>query len=136
MWSRAWVPVLVWGLLILVLMLLPPSTVPGGGLLGRYHLDKVVHAGLFVVFHLLLVRAMGWGTQRDRPTVRTVLIAATLAIGHGLLTEMLQEWSGTGRSGDPLDFLADAVGVILAAVLLLWGPVRCTHFLKRRERYF
>jgi hypothetical protein len=136
MWWRAWVPVLLWGLLILVLLLMPPSAVPGGGLLGRFHLDKVVHAGLFGVFSILIVRAMGRGPEQVRPSVRTLSIAALMAIVHGALTEMLQELSANGRRGDLWDLLADTIGVILAMVLLLWGPVGWTHFLKRRERYF
>ncbi len=115
---------------------MPANALPESGLLGRYHLDKVVHAVLFGIFLLLLVRAIARSPKSSRPGPWPMVIAAMGAIGFGALTEVLQEWAGAGRSGDPWDLLADAVGVILAMVVLLWGPVGAAHFWKRSERYF
>jgi len=136
MFRRTWIPAMAWALFILVLTLMPAQVVPGGGLLGRYHLDKVAHAVLFGVFLVLLVRALGWGTGRAKGGPRPLMVAALLAIGYGALTEVLQELTGAGRRGDVWDLVADAAGVIIAAAWLLWGAAWLAYFRKRRERYF
>lgn len=133
---RAWIPALLWGLLILVLTLVPAQAVPTGGLLGRYHLDKVVHAALFGVFLVLLVRAWGWNPRSVKSHARPLILAGLLAIGYGALTEVLQELTGAGRRGDVWDLVADAVGVFIASVWLLWGAAWVAYFRNRRERYF
>lgn len=136
MGQRTWIPALAWGLFILVLTLLPAQAVPGGGLLGRYHIDKLAHAVLFGVFLVLLVRAFGHSDPAGRGNWRPLLLAALLAIGFGALTEVLQEITGGGRSGDIWDVVADATGVIIAAAWLLWGAAVLAYFRNRRERYF
>lgn len=133
---RTWIPALVWALFILLLTLMPAQVVPGGGLLGRYHLDKVVHAVLFGVFLVLLVRALGWGAGREQGGAWRLFLGALLAIAYGALTEVLQELTGAGRRGDVWDLVADALGVIIAAAWLLWGMAWPTYFRNRRERYF
>lgn len=115
-----------WGLLILVLTLLPSQAVPGGGLLGRYHLDKAAHVALFAVFVVLLGRALvqqGVGQALSK--------AMVLGLAYGLLTELLQEWMGQGRHGDVWDLLADGAGVILGAVWARWGTAGDTYHTDR-----
>lgn len=131
-----WRGPLVWGLLILLLTLSPAPEVPSLGILGRYHVDKLVHALLFAVFFLLLVRAFnskGGSTSSRRNVVGLSMLVAVL---YGALTEVLQHLMGAGRSGDPLDFLADVAGVFLATALLHWGSGRSTYLGKHLERYF
>lgn len=131
-----WRGPVVWGLLILGLTLLPAPAVPSLGILGRYHIDKLVHAFLFAVFFLLLFRAFrkqaGASVQRRQALQLSILIAVV----YGALTEVLQEVTGGGRSGDPLDFLADTVGVLLATALLHWGAGTRTYLGKHLDRYF
>lgn len=124
--SGGWWAAVVWGLLILALTLLPVEAVPGSGLLGRYHLDKVAHAFLFGVFLILLVRAL-----RGAGRPNTMLVAVVVTVLYGALTEFLQEWMGAGRHGDPLDLLADIIGILLAAAWLRWEAVRSAQWRKR-----
>jgi len=133
---HGWRGPLVWGLVILVLTLLPAQAVPSLGILGRYHIDKLVHAFLFAVFFLFLCRAFRSSVSTSW-TERYALVLSILgAVLYGALTEVLQEVSGGGRSGDPLDFLADAVGVFLATALLYWGAGTNTYLGKHLDRYF
>lgn len=134
--GRTWIPALAWALFILLLTLMPAQVVPGGGFLGRYHLDKVVHAVLFGVLLVLLARALGRVPGKAQGSARPLRIAALVAIGYGALTELLQELTGAGRRGDVWDLVADATGVIIAAVWLLWGAVGVAYFRNRGERYF
>jgi len=131
-----WRGPLVWGLLILVLTLVPAPVVPSLGLLSRYHIDKVVHAFLFGVFFLFLYRAFHSSIGTARNERYAMILSISGAVLYGALTEVLQEVSGGGRSGDLLDFLADAVGVFLATALLHWGAGTNTYLGKHLDRYF
>lgn len=83
------------------------------------HADKVAHAIMFggFTFCILLdwIRRHGW----NRCPVRMAVIGASVSILLGVLTELLQQEMHIGRSGDPLDLLADSTGAILTAFLFL-----------------
>jgi VanZ family protein len=133
---RPWPAAIAWGLLILLLTLLPAQAVPGGGLLGRYHLDKLAHAVLFGVFLVLLVKALRSGVAGERDRHQSVMLALVLSLLYGGSTELLQELMGAGRRGDVMDMAADALGVILGAAYLRWGAAYRAYFRNRIERYF
>lgn len=109
-----------WALLILALTLMPPPEVPGQGWMGRYHVDKLVHAVLFGTQVLLLVPVLS-------ACKHSLCWAVVVAIGYGGLTELLQGLLMTGRSADPLDFLANSAGAFLAAVWWQRGMASATH---------
>ncbi|MGC4152581.1 MAG: VanZ family protein [Propionicimonas sp.] len=69
--------------------------------------DKVVHVLLFAVPVWLLGRLTG----------RVWLVAGFFA-AHALVSELVQHWFVPHRSGDPLDLLADLVGIALAVWVL------------------
>ena len=57
---------------------------------------------------------------------RRIAIPA-FALAYGAVIEVLQASAGTGRNGDPADFMADIVGVALAVVVFViarrvWRP--------------
>jgi uncharacterized membrane protein YadS len=133
---RGWGGPLVWGLLILGLTLLPAPAVPRLGILGRYHIDKLVHAFLFGVFFLLLFRAFPKQAGAYVQRRKALLLSMLIAVIYGALTEVMQEVTGGGRSGDPLDFMADVAGVFLATALLHWGAGTDTYLGKHLDRYF
>lgn len=109
-----------WALLILVLTLMPPPEVPGQGWMGRYHVDKLVHAILFGAQVLLLVPVLSaW-----KHPVRWALV---MAIAYGGLTELLQDLLVTGRYADPLDLVANTAGAFLAAAWWQRGMASGTH---------
>lgn len=72
------------------------------------HADKVIHTVVFAVPVLLAVLAR----------VRLAVAAGVSAV-HAPVSEMVQATWVPGRSGDPLDALADLVGVGVA-VLVVW----------------
>jgi hypothetical protein len=112
-------PALAWALMILVLCLMPGSAVPSWDWTELLNIDKPVHAVLFGVLLVLLVR--GFRTLerpewlRDRP----VPWAFAVTVVYGALTELMQQLEALGRHGDLNDLIADAVGAGLG-----WGYLR------------
>lgn len=82
-----------------------PRPVSAGGLPG---VDKIVHAAVFA--------AVAW-TGRAAGLSRVVLAGGLVA--HAVLSEALQAWLLTARSGDPLDVVADLVGTAMGMLLAL-----------------
>ncbi|MFC7618829.1 VanZ family protein [Microlunatus sp. GCM10028923] len=89
------------------------------------HLDK---AGHLVIFALPVLLIMLWRAARrgDRPGFGAAVIA--IFAGHAVLSEILQGALLPQRSGDPLDVVADLLGIAIGygtAVLIIarrrWG---------------
>ena len=98
-----------WALLIEAMVLWPnPPEIPQGWTiiwLDFIKLDKLVHAGLFAVLSVLLVRVL---VVEARPAWLAFLLAAAFAA----FTEVQQHFIPS-RSMELGDFLADAVGAAL-----------------------
>lgn len=73
--------------------------------------DKLVHAGIYFILALL----WRWGLEGKSAARLWAPAAATI---FGAVDEIHQGWV-PGRSSDPWDLLADAVGASLA--ILLWS---------------
>jgi len=86
----------------LVVLYLPRAPSTGGIPL----LDKAVHLVIFALVGVTAVRA-----GLPRPAVLAVLLA------HAVVSEVIQATLLPDRSGDPLDSLADGVGVLVALAL-------------------
>jgi VanZ family protein len=91
-------------LISLVVLFAPGRDVPPS----PYETDKLVHGGLF----LALALTGSWAGVR-----RAVL--AVLLLVYAAVSELIQTIPALQRDGSVLDWLADAVGVLLG--LLLWG---------------
>ena len=110
-------PGILCGIVILILTGLPGSYLPQvKPLLG---LDKVAHALMYGVFAFLCL----WGYRKQfvsngKPYRRkAILIAVIISIAYGGLTEIMQECFVHGRIGDWLDFMSDAIGTCLGALV-------------------
>jgi len=75
---------------------------------GGLPIDKVVHAA---IFGMVL-----WAAARARLPVWPV--GVLLAV-HAVVSELVQHYLLAGRSGDPVDSLADLTGVVIVG-LFLW----------------
>jgi VanZ family protein len=76
--------------------------------------DKVAHFGAYGVFALLL-SVLIFDHSVKRAISRAILIAAAYGVGM----EMLQAVSGTGRSFDYVDMVANLLGAMLGG-LAFW----------------
>lgn len=103
---RFLLPVL-WTLGILAACSIPGRELPAAPIAG---LDKVAHVVLFAGF--------GWLWARALPARRAAwagLLGAGLA--YAVFTEWYQGLLPLGRSADPYDALADALGLVLGLLL-------------------
>jgi VanZ family protein len=105
---------LLWALVILVLCLLPGKDVPSFWWTQVLSIDKFVHAGVFFVLVILIVR----GLRRRDPDLalrsRTTARWLAACIAYGGVLEIMQGVFLTDRYADILDFLANALGCGLA----------------------
>ncbi|MGQ7352628.1 VanZ family protein [Quadrisphaera oryzae] len=69
-------------------------------------LDKVVHLAVFAL--------VAWTGRRAGVRVRLLVV---VLLAHAVVSELLQHWVLPHRSGDPLDALADAAGVLVGLLL-------------------
>lgn len=93
-------------ILVQLVVLYAPSTRGPGTFPGA---DKLVHATVFAAVGFTAVRA-GW----PRVPVFGVLVA------HAVISEVVQHLVLPGRSGDPLDAVADIVGAGIGVLLAAW----------------
>lgn len=99
-WARLfWISVVI----VLLLLLMPLNDNPNPGI---KHLDKMVHALIFMGLAVLALRA--WPKHLLRVFLGLALLAA--------ITEMLQGLTGW-RTASVADFVADVIGIALIYVV-------------------
>lgn len=105
----SYVPALVWAGLLLFIG--GRSSVPT--VETDLPLDKAFH--FFAYGFLGVLATMGWLRAGNRPRLPWVLMLAALV---GAIDE-LHQMTVPHRSSDPLDWFADAAGIVVAALLIL-----------------
>ncbi|MDI6765358.1 MAG: VanZ family protein [Bacteroidota bacterium] len=107
-------PAIGWALFIFVASSIPAKSLPPMTLL-RY--DKLIHIGLFLIFGLLIYRALGTGKNKYSLALGRVILSVSIVILYGVLDEIYQ---GTvpGRTLDVWDAVADTIGGVLAALVI------------------
>ncbi|MBO6574192.1 MAG: VanZ family protein [Rhodothermales bacterium] len=102
----------VWTLATLAALFVPGDQLPSTGLL---EFDKLAHFVLFAGFAGLWMVALG------DTLPKAWLYVIVLGVTYGVLTELAQEFVPGGRTGDPLDALADALGILAGTgAFVLW----------------
>lgn len=121
-----WLP-LVWALIILALCGMPGKDIPHISFLEILSFDKWVHAGIFFVLVLLMIR--GFSRQFPAwPQKAIIFFTLLFAIGYGGALELMQAAVFVERSADLYDFIANASGAVLG-VLLYRKLARKFHWL-------
>ena len=105
-------------LIILYLSLASAKTFDNVPLIKIPYFDKVVHFGMY--FFLMSVM-IAENRKKIKATSHLFLVALIPAF-YGFLMEILQLTVTRTRSGDIIDFLADAAGIL--ASLLIWLLIR------------
>jgi VanZ family protein len=79
------------------------------------HFDKLLHAGGYGVMGVLFYRTYlaGW----PRAMKRTLIWASVISTALYGLSDEAHQYFVPGRSADPLDWMADAVGGALGALI-------------------
>ncbi|MEM9930111.1 MAG: VanZ family protein [Bacteroidota bacterium] len=114
---------------VYALLLLAGSVAPGDKLptipnwSTLFSPDKVLHFGAYGVFALLLSVVFS-----ERRTKWAIFSAIAVAAAFGLLMECLQAISGTGRSFDAIDMVANLIGALLGGgTFWLYQQLRNKH---------
>ena len=109
-----YVPALLWSAFIFVLCFIPGNDLPKHPWLEKIYFDKFVHAGLYFVYFILLIRAF-----KQQGTGKLVL-PFLICLLQGILIECIQGSSLIqGRSFDSWDIVANVFGVSIAALVIV-----------------
>jgi VanZ family protein len=92
------------------------SSIPGAAIpvVPGWHVDKLVHALLYLVLGLLCARALGATTGLVGPS--RVAVATLLTTAYGV-TDELHQLLTPRRSCDWCDVIADAAGAIIGSII-------------------
>ncbi|MBL0328177.1 MAG: VanZ family protein [Bacteroidetes bacterium] len=111
---------LLWALLILILCGIPGRDIPHISFLELLSFDKFVHAGIFFVLIVLIVRGFELQTTFSSLQKNAKSIGCVLCIAYGGMLELMQEAVFEERSADVYDFIANSFGCLLGLFLYRW----------------
>jgi len=83
--------------------------------------DKLVHLGMYFCFYFVLIFDI-FKAKPGFSNVKIYFLAALIALIYGGVLEIVQYTLTKTRSGDIFDFLFNAAGVLLAAIV--WIIIR------------
>lgn len=113
--KHLWYP-LVWFLVILTLCATPGKDIPHISFLELLAFDKWVHAGIFFILVLLMIR--GFRLQRTGWLFsNAVIFTLVFSVAYGGILEILQGAVFEDRSADFYDFIANSIGAITGVLL-------------------
>lgn len=104
----------LWTAFIISALVRSPSEIPRFQWLTFPGVDKIIHVILFLIEALLI----SWSAMRSSSVIIVVgVVTFCLFLGGGL--ELVQHLFVEGRSGDILDFIADAFGATLGVYIFI-----------------
>ncbi len=104
---------LLWALLILILCGIPGKDIPHISFLELLSFDKFVHAAIFLILILLLIRGFLVQTTFVLMQEKAKHFSILICITYGGLLEIMQETLFEDRSADVYDFIANSFGCVL-----------------------
>lgn len=109
-------PPWLWGMGIFVGTSLPADYLPEFVLFGP---DKFFHMGVFLIFSILIFRAL---SVRERTlTPRQTIVWTLLIAGSYAVFDELHQYFVPGRAPDLYDILADSVGIAIGTLLAVFN---------------
>jgi len=111
----------LWALFILFLCGIPGRDIPHISFLELLSFDKFVHAGIFVVLLLLMVRGFCVQTQFDFLQRNARFVSLIICVVYGGLLEIMQGTLFEERSADVYDFIANSFGCFVGLALYNWA---------------
>ena len=110
---------LIWISLSVYALLTPSGSLPK--LNPFEHFDKVIHAGMFFTLFIILVPIY----LKNQHYFRSYFLSFITPITTGIIFEILQNISSSGRSGNVADAIADATGAVIA--------IFCYHYILKQK---
>ncbi|MBA4311289.1 MAG: teicoplanin resistance protein VanZ [Chlorobiaceae bacterium] len=109
-------PAIGWALLIFIGSSIPSKYFPPSSI---FTFDKLIHAFLFFVLGVFVYRALTPYQGRHEINWRRLIISVVIVVGYGILDELHQGFV-PGRTLDFYDGIADTIGGLLAAALIVY----------------
>lgn len=109
-------PALLWAVFIAVLCGMPGKDIPHISFLELLEFDKLVHASVFFVLVLLMIKGFKKISSPLFLQNHPFTFAILLSVAYGGLLEILQGLVFIDRSADILDFIANSFGCLMALV--------------------
>ncbi|MBC8147033.1 MAG: VanZ family protein [Bacteroidetes bacterium] len=109
---------IIWGIVILILSILPGNYFPEvPSYLELFSPDKLIHLFIFGVFTVLLF--VGFQKQYVGKKLRSnnIIYAALIGTIYGSFTELLQLLIDNGRHSSFYDFIADLIGCLIGMII-------------------
>ena len=107
---RAFIPAVLWGIIILIISLMPGSSLPNFSFFDLFQPDKVGHLVFYGIFVALMLLGFHQRMSPEEIEVKTVAKVVAFGICYGILIELLQYSFFTGRNFDVLDIIANIIG--------------------------
>jgi VanZ family protein len=111
----------LWAAVILLTTLLPSTSMPANmSIWELLSFDTFAHAFLFCVLTFLMI--VGLTKQYTYLTLRHYAqrYSLLISVSFGILIELVQHFLIYGRTGDPMDAIADTLGCLVGVVLFKW----------------
>lgn len=109
---------LVWALVIFGMCCMPGRYIPSTDWLELFKADKWVHASIFFILQILMMRVL----YLKQTSVFLYVIIFFSVVAYGGLLEIMQATLFSQRSADWYDFIANTFGVVMA--VLLFKPLK------------
>ena len=106
-------PGIVWAIFILVLCAIPGQDLQSLWWLELLSFDKLVHAGMFAVLTILLVKGFMRQDRFMQLATHPVTYAISISVPYGFALELMQRFLIEGRTFDILDAVANAIGCLI-----------------------
>lgn len=115
---KKFLPAIIWLLIVIVLLSLPGSTLPGATWMNKIQLDKWVHIFLFSMLTIFFCFPILNAKQKPSTQyfIQYLIIAILTSIIIGIIMEYVQKYYIPDRSFDIWDIVADSVGSIIGGI--------------------
>ncbi|MCP2043231.1 VanZ family protein [Pontibacter sp. HSC-36F09] len=111
---------IIWAAVIMVLTLLPSSSMPSLSIWEIFSFDSFAHAFMFAVLTYLMVVGLKKQYTYMRVQLFAIRTAFFVSSMFGIAIELLQHFFVPGRQGDIVDVLSNTIGCIIGILLFKW----------------
>lgn len=111
---------MLWALLILILCGIPGRDIPHISFLEMLSFDKFVHAGIFLVLVVLMIRGLKLQNSIRLLQFNAKAYSFIICVIYGGALELMQEAVFEERSADIYDFIANSFGCLVGLMIYNW----------------
>lgn len=109
--------VVVWTIFVIVMSLLPKSSIDVGNIHFFKGFDKIVHLFFYAILMFLWIKDFKLFEKSDNKA-KKFIFGIFYCISLGVILEICQKYLEIGRSFDTFDIIANISGAIIVAVFL------------------